>query len=321
MRDKVLGIGESFRLKFSSNSSRKPVYFDWTHDPAEATVDTFVCIQKGILRAVDIPGRKIGWLNESPAITKWQNIHGIIHSDLDHYMDAYEIILTSDRSECEIHPGFVYHAAGSNLPWIPEAQYAIPAKTKMCSMFASNKKMTDGHLYRSQVAEKLKDHLDLFGGACGSPRIGGSGPHPDKREGLLPYRFSVVMENCQTAFYYTEKLTDCFATGTVPIYWGSDCISEMCNTEGVIVLDESFNLGNLSEERYESMLPAIRENLEMVKQLESADDLLFRTYIKPVTAKSGKNKVTGAVERPAFPTQFQASCSKSAEKNDGNLLK
>lgn len=222
LRDKILGIGNSFSLTASSNSNRKPDLFDWTDDPAEATVDTVVCIQVGIVDAVDKPGRKIGWLNESPAITKWQNIRGIIHADLEHYMEAYELILTSDRAECDIHPGFVYHPAGSNLPWIREDQYTIYPKTKMCSMIASDKKMVDGHLYRHRVAKRLRDKLDLFGGACGSPRIGGSGRHPDKSEGLLPYRFHVAMENCQVPFYYTERLTDCFAMGTVPIYWGAD---------------------------------------------------------------------------------------------------
>jgi hypothetical protein len=280
LRDIVLGIGNSFSLQASSNSSRKPILFDWTADPAQATVDTCVCIQEGIIDAIEAPGRKIGWLNESPAVTRWQNIRGIIHSELDRYMEAYEFILTSDREECAIHPGFVYHPAGSNLPWIREDQYAMHSKYKMCSMIASNKNMVEGHRYRLEVASYLKNTLDLFGGACGSPRMGGLGSHPDKSQGLIPYRFHVAMENCQAPFYYTEKLTDCLATATVPIYWGSDCIHELCNPEGVIVLDDEFNIDMLDQSLYESMLPAIRENLEMVRHLESADDLLYRTYIQ-----------------------------------------
>jgi hypothetical protein len=284
LRDKVLGIGDSFSLAASSNSTRRPKLFDWTEDPSQATVDTVVCIQSGIVNAIDRPGRKIGWLNESPAITRWQTIRAIIHADLDRYMSAYEFILTADRAECELHPRFIYHPAGSNLPWIPEYRYGIHPKSRMCSMIASAKNMVEGHHYRLQVAARLKDSLDLYGGACGSPRIGERGPYPDKSGALLDYRFHVAMENCQVPFYYTERLTDCMATGTVPIYWGADCIEEVCNPDGVIVLDDEFDVGMLDEALYRDMLPAIRENLAIVRQLEGADDLLYRTYIQTARA-------------------------------------
>ncbi len=296
MRDKVLLIGDSFSHTASSNSNRKPAFFDWTNDPAQATVDTIVCIQGGIINGVDLPGRKIGWLNESPAITEWQNIGGLILSELDRYMEAYECILTSDRAASRIHPKFIYHAPGSNLPWIPEDRYAIYPKSRLCSMFASDKNMVEGHSFRKQVAEKFKDRLDLFGGALGSRRIGGQGSHPDKSEGLLPYRFNVATENCKVPFYYTEKLTDCFATGTVPVYWGADCIDEICNPEGVIRLDENFDIGILDESLYQKMLPAVRENLELVRQLESADDLLYRIYIQTAGVKSPIHKTIAATE-------------------------
>ncbi len=112
MRDKVLCIGSTFSLKNSADSRRRPSLFDWTAKPEEATVDTTVCIQNGIIRAVDYPGRKIGWLCDSHATTRGQYVRAIIRSNLDRYMDAYEVILTSGRADCELHPGFVYHPAG-----------------------------------------------------------------------------------------------------------------------------------------------------------------------------------------------------------------
>jgi len=280
LRDQVLAYGAPFSLKVSSNSNRKPVLFDWTAHPSAATVDTTVCINGGIIDAWDKPGRKIGWLCESPAIMEWQKITATLHADLDKFMAGFEVVLTPNLAQCGLHSKFIYHPAGSNLPWIPEDQYAIYKKTRMCSMYASTKTMVDGQLYRQQVAAKLKDQLDLYGGACGSRRIG-MGPPPDKSPGLIPYRFHVAMENCQVPLYYSEKLMDCFATGTVAVYWGADGIKEICDIAGVIVLDDSFDPGDLSEDLYQAMLPAVRHNFEMVKQLESADDMLYRLYVKP----------------------------------------
>jgi hypothetical protein len=281
MRDKVLGFGWPFRPQWSSNSTRKPRAFDWTDKAEEATVDTVVCISRAIETEIDRPGRKLAWLLESPAIARYQNTTPFIEQNLDRVMDAYEWVLTPDRAFCALHPRIVYHPAGANLPWIDEHQYAIYRKTRMCSMFASAKEMVEPHRTRQRYAEKFRTKLDLFGGACGSPRIGGGAAHPDKSDGMIPYRFQLVMENCRVDFYYTEKITDCFATGTVPVYWGSSCIGEIFDTDGILTLDEDFDPDGLSEGLYWSMMPAIRNNLEIVRQLEGTDDLLYRKFIQP----------------------------------------
>ncbi len=293
MRDRVLGHGWHFAPGTSSNSTRRPRLFDWTDDPSSATVDVTVFMGVGIPGDLRAPGRKIAWVIESPAISEWQGTTTFIERNLEEVMDSYEVVLTSDREFCGLHPRIRYHPAGSNLPWIPEEQYGLHPKHRLCGMFASAKTMVEGHHRRQRVAERLQGKLDLFGGACGSPRLG-TGVHPDKRSGLLPYMFHVVMENAKVPFYYTEKITDCFATGTVPIYWGSDCIGELFDTDGIIPFDgESFDLDTLSEELYHEMLPAVRNNLDRVRELESADDLLYRLYLRPGTSQERLAKQRG----------------------------
>lgn len=259
---------------------RKPRLFDWTDDPRAATADVAVYIGPAIKRGIDAPGRKIAWILESPEIARRQQTTSFIERSLERIVSSYEVVLTSERELCKLHPKIAYHPAGANLPWIPEEQYAIYKKSKLCSMFASNKKVVPAHLYRHQVAERLKGKLDLFGGACNSPRIGGRSSHPDKREGLVPYMFQVVMENAKVDLYYTEKITDCFATGTVPIYWGPDRIGELFDTNGIIPFDDAFDVGSLSEDLYYEMMPAIRNNFDLVRALEGTDDLLYRKYIR-----------------------------------------
>ena len=82
------------------------------------------------------------------------------------------------------------------------------------------------------------------------------------------------MENDSVPNYYTEKITDCFATGTVPIYWGATNIGDYFDERGIIVLDEDFDINKLTYELYEEMLPYVGNNYAIVQSLEMADDEL-----------------------------------------------
>ena len=42
----------------------------------------------------------------------------------------------------------------------------------------------------------------------------------------------------------TEKLTDCFACGTIPVYYGTAGVAQYFNPEGIIFLDEK-SLGKI----------------------------------------------------------------------------
>jgi hypothetical protein len=49
----------------------------------------------------------------------------------------------------------------------------------------------------------------------------------DKLAVMKNYRFAICYENCQhVKGYISEKIFDCFATGTVPIYWGASNITD-----------------------------------------------------------------------------------------------
>jgi hypothetical protein len=87
--------------------------------------------------------------------------------------------------------------------------------------------------------------------------------------------FSVVVENSIYPKYYTEKITDCFATGTVPIYSGDISIGEDFDLRGIIFIDELENFDDLNEQLYFSILPYVKNNFEKVKSLLTADDCLY----------------------------------------------
>ena len=88
----------------------------------------------------------------------------------------------------------------------------------------------------------------------------------DKSIALNDYMFSIVVENDIYDTYFTEKITDCFATGTVPLYYGPKSISDYFNTEGIIFLEGSIEdmcetIKNIDESEYHNRKEAIEDNL------------------------------------------------------------
>ena len=139
-------------------------------------------------------------------------------------------------------------------------------------MIASNKLQCEEHYYRQQIIEKFKDQVDHFG--IGFNRIS------QKEEGLKDYYFSIAMENGNYPLMFTEKITDCFATGTIPIYWGTDKISSMFNPEGIIMLTDQFEIKDLSPDLYHSKYEAIQDNFYRVLELPIAEDYIYENYLK-----------------------------------------
>ena len=116
--------------------------------------------------------------------------------------------------------------------------------------------------------------MDLFG--SGRPN-----QLKDKEDGLVDYMFSVAIENDDSDTYFTEKLTDCFAVGTVPVYWGSrKVVEKYFDPRGVIFLEDDPTLSTLSVEKYQSMMPAIEENFKLAQELPIAEDYFFEKYLK-----------------------------------------
>jgi hypothetical protein len=100
-------------------------------------------------------------------------------------------------------------------------------------------------------------------------------PFSVKEESLADFMFSITIENESYSNYYTEKLMDCFASGTIPIYYGTPVIETMFNPNGVITLTEDFDPRSLSVDLYESKRLAIEENFSLCLEHEKADDVLY----------------------------------------------
>jgi hypothetical protein len=279
--NKMQAFGAGFPLEFSSCSNIKPKLFEWSADSQDIRVFIDSAIPTGLTvgknKSTD---KKIAWVCESRAIFHLMYPKDMWEKNLSILCESYDEIYVTDRQWCSHSDKIKFAFAGSNLPWIPIVD-KIPEKTKLVSMVASPKKMTFGHHIRHIMAEKYKNNIDLYGGASGSPRVGfGQQPWPDKTETLLPYMFHIVIENDKYETYFTEKITDCFASGTIPVYWGAPDIGKYFNMNGIIQLTPEFDISALTPELYYSKLAAVNDNLNRVRNLETADDILYRLITK-----------------------------------------
>ena len=157
----------------------------------------------------------------------------------------------------------------------------IYEKTKSISFITSAKRITYGHLFRGECVSHLLDEkikVDLFG--VGINELKG------KIDGLQDYRYSVAMENGQFDNYFTEKILDCFLTGTIPIYWGCPNISDFFDTRGFYTfetIDELVNIINsVNEKDYNSKLEYIKKNWELANKLWMDNDRFYDKYLFPL---------------------------------------
>jgi hypothetical protein len=181
---------------------------------------------------------------------------------------TFDAIFTHNQELLSLHKKFKF--APLYGTWITEPQ--LYNKTKLVSMICSNKQMCEGHIHRLQWAQKIHDKVDFYGR--------GFNEISSKEEGLADYMFSVAIENASYETYFTEKIQDCFATGTIPVYYGSPDIGKFFNMDGIILLNDNFDTSLLTSELYCDRLEAVKDNLERVKSFPINEDYIYQTYLK-----------------------------------------
>jgi len=167
------------------------------------------------------------------------------------------------------HPGL--SVGHMSLPWYVRKTYdelvaiAPPLKTEHLSVVCSKKAKCPGHKTRIQFVNRLRPLVSMH-------RFGhGVRPLANKWDGLAPYRYSIAIENSQVPHYWTEKITDCFLTGTIPIYWGCPNIEDYFPSAAMIRL-ESLDPPRVAEQLkaqatvagYHRRLDALREARRLV---------------------------------------------------------
>jgi hypothetical protein len=234
------------------------------------TLFTDHCLRSDIIKKVNSK-MKVGWILEPPVIHSWA------YSNIDEYINELDYLLTFSDEVSEKYENAI------TFPWcsirLDHNDWGMHEKSKKISMIASSKKQAPGHILRHEVAEKLSDKYDI--------ELWGHGynsfPQHGKILALKDYMFSIVIQNCKMDTFFTD-FVDPLATGTIPIFWGTENVDKYFNPDGFITfnsLEELENiLSSLTEKDYYDRIEAVKDNFERSKNYWRSDDQLGKMLHK-----------------------------------------
>ena len=219
---------------------------------------------------------KVGWLHEPYCL------HFPSYERAEANFGKFDLILTYHQPFLDNYPDkcklVVY--AGT---WVDKKDWGIKPKSKLCSMLIGSKMATEGHRIRHDMAEMIEANgFDVdFYGARGTPTEYGQSA---KLASLSDYCFSIVTETCREDNLFTEWLLDCFALGTIPIFWGASNIHQFFDVDGIIQFDTVDRLykilAGLDWSKYHKRLSNAYENLGRVKDYAITEDWIYQNVLK-----------------------------------------
>lgn len=143
-------------------------------------------------------------------------------------------------------------------------------KTRTLSTVVSGQRQSKAQSQRLDLVHELERHnvpIDVFGRDNIERFVNYRGPLPelDKRDGLLPYRYTIAVENSAERNYLTEKLVDAVLAECLCFYWGCPDAEELLGNDAFIRLPIDYPAASravieaaIAANEYERRLPAIR---------------------------------------------------------------
>jgi hypothetical protein len=214
------------------------------------------CFNNNLINSISC--KKIAWLVEPPIINgeNYVKMKNFQHKKFDYVFGSI-----THHHYTNI-PNYKYFAHGGTVH--REEDIKIWEKSKLLSMIFSKKKWNNGHRHRHHIYNTIKKSHDFDAFGCG---VGNRIKY--KIGGLKDYMFSIAMENCMEGDYFTEKIIDCFLTGTIPIYYGTRNIKNYFNMKGILWFrgtdDINKILNRINKELYLEKLDAIKENFQIAQ--------------------------------------------------------
>ena len=270
-------IGGGFQHDICSSALNQNKYVEWVKD---SSANVSIHIDYSLLQDVDSKKLNFGWIAESSSIIP--NVINYVKNNIDNLKKKFKYVFTHDKRIINLEPNFFKFTPPNALPWIQNKK--IYQKTKNMSFIVSNKQMSEGHRFRLQVLNSLpKDKIDHYGRGFQNELPWTISENGETESGKLialkDYRYSFCFENDNYPSIYCEKLTDCFATGTIPIFWGTPDIGETFDINGIIIYNENFSFEDLTQELYESKKESIFNNFNTCLDMMSSEDYIYINYI------------------------------------------
>ena len=230
---------------------------------------------------------KCAWMHEPRALS---DLVGSRYAVLETFLNKFDYVMTYDEKLLDKYPEKCIFTADNGI-WIQDENIRIWDKTRLMSMIYSWKNWSEGHKLRHYIANLNPVGLDLYGG-------GSNHPVQYKEEALQDYQFSITIENSRSKYYFTEKLLDCFAVGTIPIYWGCKNVGDFFDERGILQFEtmedlvKIFNEINDHPDLYNLMYPFVLENFERAKEYIRYEDWIYKNvYTKILGIKNETNRI------------------------------
>lgn len=255
-------------------------YFMW--DRCNYGLNTHFYSHNNMLHTQGTPLRKYGILVESRQIVPDNYRIFEKHKGLEKEFDSiftYDADLLNTLPNAKFFPGCATIWYGKTAEGYVWDSNCYQQKCKDISIVSSDKKMCELHKVRIELSKycKKKNLADTFGTFDG-------GELCFIDDSLRDYRYSIIIENDVSDYFFTEKITNCFASQTIPVYLGAKKIREYFNEDGIIAITED-ELGDIekilkkcTKEYYEEHLEAIKDNYNRIHQYQNIYDWLYEHY-------------------------------------------
>lgn len=268
------------RFAYSFTAGRNSKHIFWDRDNVLLPIHFYTHTE--MFRTQPTAKKKFGLLMEPEAMIPevYQQLY-----DNPSIMAQFEAVFTHSYKLIEKYPNAKLYLGqgawfGTEVGGGILDECAYTKKTKMVSMISSDKALLESHKLRIAIAKEMKKNLnvDTYGAFDGG--------NPVKvAETLTDYRFSIILENEISPYYFTEKVLNCFASMTIPIYAGAQNIGEFFNLDGIIQIDKYDSMETLhrvvnqcTAELYDAKIPAVIENYKKAQEQLTVDDYIFRNY-------------------------------------------
>ena len=165
----------------------------------------------------------------------------------------------------------------------------IPKKFGVSTVMSGRMNLP-GHLLRREFFERREEvtpPLDFYSGTRnGLPEVfydKGISLPSEKRQKVIVFdcMFHVVFASFKRWGFFSEKIVDCFATMTVPIFWGCTNIGDHFNLDGIIIVDNVDGAidacNSLTEDDYYSRIDVLKDNYQRGLEYYSYEHQLGKT--------------------------------------------
>lgn len=252
------------------NAWRGPERFEWCrYEMGKNPCDSlYTWLTSWTVREAAIRGsERIAWLLEPPSLEEWPYRYiAFNRQDFRAIMTYDKRLLDSGDNRFKFAPH-----GGSRIDW---DLWGMHEKTKDVCMIVSDKKDSEGHKLRHEIAKEFSDVIDIYGPSFQR--------FDRKWDVLRHYRYCVVVESVKMDYYFSEKLIDAISVGCVPIFWGCPEIIQFFDTRGIIEFSKTQELhGALalaSDKHYQYQKHVLISNIEKAKRYRMPEDWMFEHY-------------------------------------------